>query len=215
MGTAAAERGVVDLIAERVVDADDAGRTAYRVQERFDEPPPLQLSGQHDHTVVHRDIDRGQIKVAPQLRRSVRGRLMRGRSSADGLHRFDRWMLLTPDRLGKTGGARPACGSRHLLPAGHRGLPGRALPRGHARPERELAAQRPRCRGTGGAAPWPPRGFASPRGRSRRPRADPRCYLAVAPGGRAHIPVDRRAPLEEFDRIAAQVPVFRIKADHR
>ena len=65
MGTAAAERGVVDLIAERVVDADDAGRTAYRVQERFDEPPPLQLSGQHDHTVVHRDIDRGQIKVAP------------------------------------------------------------------------------------------------------------------------------------------------------
>ncbi|MET8997605.1 hypothetical protein [Amycolatopsis sp. NPDC004169] len=37
-----------------------------------------------------------------------------------------------------------------------------------------------------------------------------RRYLAVAPGARAHIPVDRRAPLEEFARIAADVPVFRI-----
>jgi hypothetical protein len=35
-----------------------------------------------------------------------------------------------------------------------------------------------------------------------------RRYLAVAPGARAHIPVDRRAPLEEFDRIAGQYPVF-------
>jgi hypothetical protein len=35
-----------------------------------------------------------------------------------------------------------------------------------------------------------------------------RRYLAVAPGARAHIPVDRRAPLEEFDRIAAEFPVF-------
>jgi hypothetical protein len=40
-----------------------------------------------------------------------------------------------------------------------------------------------------------------------------RRYLALAPGARAHIPVDRRAPLEEFDRIAAQIPVFRITAD--
>ncbi|QKV81772.1 nitroreductase family deazaflavin-dependent oxidoreductase [Amycolatopsis sp. Hca4] len=37
-----------------------------------------------------------------------------------------------------------------------------------------------------------------------------RRYLAVAPGARAHIPVGRRAPLEEFARIAADVPVFRI-----
>jgi hypothetical protein len=37
-----------------------------------------------------------------------------------------------------------------------------------------------------------------------------RHYLAVAPGARAHIPVDRQAPLAEFDRIAAQYPVFRI-----
>lgn len=37
-----------------------------------------------------------------------------------------------------------------------------------------------------------------------------RRYLAVAPGARPHIPVDRHAPIEEFSRIAAQFPVFRI-----
>jgi deazaflavin-dependent oxidoreductase (nitroreductase family) len=40
-----------------------------------------------------------------------------------------------------------------------------------------------------------------------------RRYLSYAPGARPHLPVDRRAPLEEFDRIAAQFPVFRITAD--
>ena len=38
-------------------------------------------------------------------------------------------------------------------------------------------------------------------------------YLEVAPGARPHIPVDRFAPLEEFERIAAQYPVFCIHAD--
>lgn len=38
-------------------------------------------------------------------------------------------------------------------------------------------------------------------------------YLAVAPGARPHIPVDRFAPLEEFERIAPRYPVFRIRAD--
>jgi deazaflavin-dependent oxidoreductase (nitroreductase family) len=37
-----------------------------------------------------------------------------------------------------------------------------------------------------------------------------RRYLAVAPGARPHLPVDRHAPLEEFERIADQYPVFRI-----
>ena len=37
-----------------------------------------------------------------------------------------------------------------------------------------------------------------------------RRYLALAPGARPHIPVDRHAPLEEFQAIAAQIPVFRI-----
>lgn len=36
-------------------------------------------------------------------------------------------------------------------------------------------------------------------------------YLQVAPGARAHIPVDRRAPLADFARIAADYPVFRIR----
>jgi hypothetical protein len=35
-------------------------------------------------------------------------------------------------------------------------------------------------------------------------------YLAVAPGARAHIPVDRDAPVEAFEPIAADIPVFRI-----
>jgi len=37
-----------------------------------------------------------------------------------------------------------------------------------------------------------------------------RRYVDCAPGARAHIPIDRRAPLQEFDRIAQQYPVFRI-----
>jgi hypothetical protein len=39
-----------------------------------------------------------------------------------------------------------------------------------------------------------------------------RRYVEVAPGARAHIPVDRRAPAAEFERIAADYPVFRVAA---
>lgn len=35
-------------------------------------------------------------------------------------------------------------------------------------------------------------------------------YLQVAPGARAHFPVDRRASLQRFEEIAEQYPVFRI-----
>ena len=37
-----------------------------------------------------------------------------------------------------------------------------------------------------------------------------RRYLDCAPGARAHVPVDRHASLEDFDSIAAQIPVFRV-----
>jgi hypothetical protein len=37
-----------------------------------------------------------------------------------------------------------------------------------------------------------------------------RRYLALAPGARPHIAIDRHSSLEEFDRIAPQIPVFRI-----
>jgi deazaflavin-dependent oxidoreductase (nitroreductase family) len=37
-----------------------------------------------------------------------------------------------------------------------------------------------------------------------------RRYLELAPGARAHIPVDRRAALDEFEQIAADYPVFRV-----
>ena len=36
-------------------------------------------------------------------------------------------------------------------------------------------------------------------------------YLELAPGARAHIPMDRRAPLTEFEPIARDYPVFRIR----
>lgn len=38
-------------------------------------------------------------------------------------------------------------------------------------------------------------------------------YLALAPGARPHIPVDRRAPLADFERIADRYPVFCVRAD--
>ena len=38
-----------------------------------------------------------------------------------------------------------------------------------------------------------------------------RRYLAVAPGARPHLPIDRHSPLEEFEAIAAQYPVFRVE----
>ncbi len=40
-----------------------------------------------------------------------------------------------------------------------------------------------------------------------------RRYLQVAPGARPHIPVDRAASLAEFERIAPDYPVFRVRAD--
>lgn len=35
-------------------------------------------------------------------------------------------------------------------------------------------------------------------------------FLRIAPGARPHIPVDKEAPVSEFESIAAQYPVFRI-----
>jgi hypothetical protein len=40
-----------------------------------------------------------------------------------------------------------------------------------------------------------------------------RRYLSLAPGPRAFIPVDRHAPLEQFEKIAPQIPVFRVTTD--
>jgi hypothetical protein len=39
-----------------------------------------------------------------------------------------------------------------------------------------------------------------------------KAYLQCAPGARPHIPVDKDAPLEAFEAIAAQIPVFRVLA---
>ena len=39
-----------------------------------------------------------------------------------------------------------------------------------------------------------------------------RRYLEAAPGGRAHFPIDQGALLEQFERIAEQYPVYRIRA---
>lgn len=37
-----------------------------------------------------------------------------------------------------------------------------------------------------------------------------KAYLKRAPGARAHIPVNKDAPLEAFEKIAGQYPVFRV-----
>ena len=37
-----------------------------------------------------------------------------------------------------------------------------------------------------------------------------KAYLQVAPAARPHVPVDVDAPLEEFEKIAAAFPVFRL-----
>ncbi len=42
-----------------------------------------------------------------------------------------------------------------------------------------------------------------------RPRVIQR-FVQVAPGGRAHLPVDRHAPLEAFTDVATHTPVFRV-----
>lgn len=42
-----------------------------------------------------------------------------------------------------------------------------------------------------------------------------RRYLECAPGARAHVPVDRRAPASEFERVAGRFPVFRITPGDR
>jgi len=39
-----------------------------------------------------------------------------------------------------------------------------------------------------------------------------KAYLSRAVGGRPHIPVDPGAPLEAFERVAPDFPVFRIEA---
>lgn len=40
-----------------------------------------------------------------------------------------------------------------------------------------------------------------------------KAYLQRAPGARPHVAVDKDAPLEAFEAIAEQIPVFRVRAD--
>jgi hypothetical protein len=40
-----------------------------------------------------------------------------------------------------------------------------------------------------------------------------KAYLKRAPGARAHIPVDKDAPLAEFERVSFRFPVFRVVPD--
>jgi hypothetical protein len=37
-----------------------------------------------------------------------------------------------------------------------------------------------------------------------------KAYLRRAPGARPHVPVDKDAPLSEFEKIAESMPVFRV-----
>jgi len=38
-----------------------------------------------------------------------------------------------------------------------------------------------------------------------------KAYLQIAPGARAHIPINKDAPIAEFEIIAPEFPVFRLK----
>ncbi len=38
-----------------------------------------------------------------------------------------------------------------------------------------------------------------------------KAYLQIAPGARPHIPVDKDAPISEFEKIASEYPVFKLE----
>ena len=38
-----------------------------------------------------------------------------------------------------------------------------------------------------------------------------KAYLRRAPGARGHLPIDQDAPIEDFERVAPQFPVFRVR----
>ncbi|CUS04996.2 conserved protein of unknown function [Candidatus Promineifilum breve] len=40
-----------------------------------------------------------------------------------------------------------------------------------------------------------------------------KAYLKIAPGARPHMAVDKDAPLSEFEKVAADYPVFRVRQD--
>jgi len=42
-----------------------------------------------------------------------------------------------------------------------------------------------------------------------------KAYLQRAPGARAHLPIDKDAPLVAFEQVAPQFPVFRVVARNR
>ena len=42
-----------------------------------------------------------------------------------------------------------------------------------------------------------------------------KAFLRIAPGARPHIPVDKDAPLAEFEKIAEQYPVFKVNTDKK
>ena len=42
-----------------------------------------------------------------------------------------------------------------------------------------------------------------------------KAYLQVASGARPHVPVDKDAPLAEFEKIAAEFPVFRLTSNQK
>jgi hypothetical protein len=38
-----------------------------------------------------------------------------------------------------------------------------------------------------------------------------KAYLQLAPGARPHFPIDKDAPIDEFEKIASQYPVFKVE----
>jgi hypothetical protein len=40
-----------------------------------------------------------------------------------------------------------------------------------------------------------------------------KAYLQIAPGARPHIPVNKDAPISEFEKIASEYPVFKVNKE--
>ncbi len=188
------------------------------------------------------EIAEAAMRECGAVTKGGRGCLMRGtrdqpRNAAGGLHRLDRWMYRSgrPNRLARLLNRISAIQfSAGILAPSHwvtLEVRGRRTGRRISFPlvvadyqgERYLVAMLGQhvnwvrnVRAAGGRAVLRHGRREAVRLQEVAPGARApilRRYLAVAPGARAHIPVDRAAPLEEFERIAAQIPVFRVTAD--
>jgi hypothetical protein len=121
-----------------------------------------------------------------------------------------------PKLSGHSRGEGATNGPDNQTPTGHGCCRRRAIPGVDARCKRGLGAKCEGGRWQCGSASRTTRAGVrleeiAPDGRAPVLKA----YLQIAPGARPHLPVAKDAPLSEFERVAAQFPVFRIATSSR